>query len=387
MRFVDEANISVFSGHGGPGCVAFRREKYVPRGGPSGGDGGDGGSIRFVMDPQLETLQDFRFKRKYQAENGHPGMGSHKAGRKGEDCQIRVPRGTQIFDLESGDLLTELDEDRPEWIATRGGRGGKGNAHFKSSTHQAPRFAQPGLEGEGRNLKLELRLLAEVGIVGVPNAGKSTLISGISAARPKIADYAFTTMVPNLGVVYFGENESCVVADIPGLIEGAHAGAGLGHRFLKHIERTRLLVHLLDGSRLLDASTAPESEREEAVQKGIEHMIWDYMSLRSELGMYNEGLLHKPEMVVVNKLDLFEWEPEWTERLQKELRAQITSIRYEGPLPEEPLFISAAQGDGASPIKTFKNVLRREVFALRAQETHSQKSPQEVLESVLPYGH
>ena len=273
MRFIDEATIKIAGGHGGPGCISFRRETFEPRGGPNGGDGGAGGDVIFVADIELGTLQDFRFKRIYQAPAGMHGSGSNKAGKDGENVLIRVPVGTIFKDAESGELLADMLKDGQEWVACTGGRGGKGNAHFVTSTFQAPRFAQPGEEGTSREVRMELRLLADVGIIGFPNAGKSTLISRISAARPKIADYAFTTLTPNLGVVSMAQiagqgmasmdaHQTFVVADVPGLIEGAHRGMGLGHKFLKHIERTFLFVHLLDGSQFLEDATAESTPRE-----------------------------------------------------------------------------------------------------------------------------
>ena len=249
MRFVDEAVISVKAGKGGNGCVSFRREKFVPRGGPDGGDGGDGGSIILRADSRLLSLYDFRIMRHYEAQNGQGGMGSQRYGRKGEDLVLNLPVGTLVFEQtpEGEHMLTDLAEAGDEYLVVRGGRGGKGNEHFKSSTMRAPRFAQPGEPGEERNLRLELKILADAGIIGLPNAGKSTFISRISAARPKIAAYPFTTLTPNLGVVIdeYDPDQRMVVADIPGLIEGASEGQGLGHRFLKHVERTRFLVHIL----------------------------------------------------------------------------------------------------------------------------------------------
>ena len=294
MRFIDEVKIKIAGGHGGPGCVSFRRETFEPRGGPNGGEGGAGGSVTIQADIQLGTLQDLRFKRIYRAPNGEPGAGSNKAGRDGEDILIRVPVGTFVKDAETGETIIDLVKDKQSWVACKGGRGGKGNSHFVTSTHQAPRFAQPGEDGESIEVSLELKLIADVGIIGFPNAGKSTLISKISAARPKIADYAFTTLKPNLGVVSLSVDQSFVVADIPGLIEGAHRGMGLGHKFLKHIERTRVFVHLLDGTQLLDDATTPD---EDSIAMAIEKLIKNYLMIRQELGLFNEKLLHKPEIV------------------------------------------------------------------------------------------
>lgn len=284
MRFIDEASIRVAAGKGGPGCVSFRREKFVPRGGPDGGDGGDGGDVNFVASTQLSTLQDFRFKRVYQAQNGSGGSGANKAGKDGEDVQIRVPVGTLIKNTHTGEILVDFTEEGQSWTACHGGRGGKGNAHFVSSTFQAPKFAQSGEEGESRELTLELKLLADAAIIGFPNAGKSTLISRISAARPKIADYPFTTLVPNLGMVRYQEGKSFVVADIPGLIEGAHQGKGLGIQFLRHIERTRVLVVLLE-------ATSPDPQG-------------DFTTLMNELTSYSPSLGKKRKIVAVSKMDL-----------------------------------------------------------------------------------
>lgn len=347
MRFIDEAKIRISGGHGGPGCISFRRETFIPRGGPDGGDGGAGGNVILIASSQLSTLQDFRFKRVYQAQNGMPGSGANKAGRDGNDITLRVPVGTVIRDTETGEILFDFNSDQQEWIACQGGRGGKGNAHFVSSTFQAPKFAQPGEEGKSLQITLELKLLADVGIIGFPNAGKSTLISRISAARPKIADYPFTTLTPNLGVVEMPNHESFVVADIPGLVEGAHRGLGLGHQFLKHIERTSLFIHLLDGSKLLEDVTRPEIEsRIEGIKESIEQLIYRYQAIRNELRLFNEKLLETPEVVVLNKLDLLESDPELIEQARLTLQQQIISIRGTTPLQKEPYVISCASGKG-----------------------------------------
>jgi GTP-binding protein len=361
MRFIDEATIKVAGGHGGPGCVSFRRETFEPRGGPNGGDGGEGGDVVFVASNQLGTLQDFRFKRIYQAQAGMHGSSSNKAGKDGETIEIRVPVGTIIKDSETGEILVDMLKDGQEWVACEGGRGGKGNAHFVSSTFQAPRFAQPGEEGTFREIRMELRLLADVGIIGFPNAGKSTLISRISAARPKIADYAFTTLTPNLGVVSMPDHETFVVADVPGLIEGAHKGWGLGHKFLKHIERTFLFVHLLDGTKFLEDATAGE---EDSFDKAVDQLIERYTVIRNELGLFNEELLHKPEVVVINKLDVLESDPALVERARKALRDRIAAARGSHPAPREPFVISAVTGSGIqellfelnSQIKEYRNL-------------------------------
>ncbi|MFZ9594757.1 MAG: GTPase ObgE [Bdellovibrionia bacterium] len=346
MRFIDEAKIKVIAGHGGPGCVSFRRETFIPRGGPDGGDGGAGGDVIFMASRQLGTLQDFRFKRSYQAANGMHGSGANKAGRDGQDIIIRVPVGTLIKDAQTGEVLVDFKADAQEWLACEGGRGGKGNAHFVTSTHQAPKFAQPGEEGQSLELILELKLLADVGIIGYPNAGKSTLISRISAAKPKIADYPFTTLTPNLGVVLQGDF-SFVVADIPGLVEGAHRGVGLGHKFLKHMERTQVFIHLLDGSKLLEEATRPDLDSGSAhLDQAIDSFIQSYQSIRNELGLFKEALLHKPEIIVLNKLDLLEFDPKLVSQACQALRQKINSVRGSHPLPGEPFVISAVTGAG-----------------------------------------
>ncbi|MCS7301207.1 MAG: GTPase ObgE [Fimbriimonadales bacterium] len=283
--FIDEAIIEVEAGRGGDGCVSFRREKHVPRGGPDGGDGGDGGSVIFVADPKLSTLLDFHYQRRYKAERGAHGGGSTRRGRNGKSITLRLPVGTLIYDAETGELLADMARVGQKFVAARGGKGGRGNAHFATPTRQTPRFAEKGLPGEKRTLRLELKLLADVGIVGMPNAGKSTLISRISAAKPKIADYPFTTLVPNLGVAQY-QGQSFVVADIPGLIEGAHAGVGLGHQFLRHVERARLLLYLLDVSPF-----------------ALEPPLEAFETLRRELELYKPELAQKPALIALNKID------------------------------------------------------------------------------------
>lgn len=281
--FVDEVEIEVESGHGGAGALSFRREKFVPRGGPDGGDGGKGGDVRLVADSSLGTLLDFRNHRKFKAENGQPGQGSRKSGRSGEDAVIRVPVGTLVHDLATGQVVADLIAEGEDVIVARGGRGGRGNYRFRSSTNRAPRHTQPGGDAEGRRFKLTLKLIADVGLVGLPNAGKSTFLSVISRARPKIADYPFTTLAPNLGIVSVGEWQSMVVADIPGIVEGAHEGRGLGHRFLRHIERTRVLAVLIDAGSPEPAET--------------------YRTLIDELGRWSQTLLRKPRVLVFTKID------------------------------------------------------------------------------------
>ena len=287
MKFIDEAIITVQSGDGGRGCVSFRREKFIPRGGPDGGDGGKGGHVVFVATLRRRTLYQFRYRNILKAKNGAGGQGKKKAGKNGEDLKIEIPLGTLIFNAETGHLIKDFIKPGEAFVIAKGGRGGQGNVRFKSSTNRAPRFAQPGEPGETLTLKIELKLLADVGIIGLPNAGKSTLISVISSARPKIASYPFTTLTPNLGVVQTDKGEPFIVADIPGLISGAHKGAGLGIRFLKHIERTRILVHLIDISSI-----------------DTNHPLDVYNAINRELALYSNDLAKKPQIIVLNKLDI-----------------------------------------------------------------------------------
>jgi GTP-binding protein len=288
VKFVDQVRIKVKAGDGGNGSVAFRREKFIEKGGPSGGDGGNGGSVVFVVDPQRTTLLDFRFQQHHSARNGQHGMGSDCNGKNAEDLVLPVPVGTLVKDEATGEVLADLSEPGRRYVAAKGGRGGLGNMNFATSTRQTPRFAQPGTLGVERALVLELKLLADVGLLGFPNAGKSTLISVISHAKPRIADYPFTTLVPNLGVVPYKDDLSFVVADIPGLIEGAHEGAGLGHQFLRHVDRCRLLVHLVD------LSAGPEAR----------DPVRDFDVLNRELQKHSPELARKPQLVVATKLDL-----------------------------------------------------------------------------------
>ncbi|MCM8815954.1 MAG: GTPase ObgE [Candidatus Omnitrophica bacterium] len=285
--FVDEVKIWIKAGDGGPGCVAFRREKFVPKGGPSGGNGGQGGSIYFLAVDNMKTLRQYYYHRHFKAENGKPGEGDNRTGADGKDLVLKVPIGTVVIEIREGEkevIIADLDRNGSQVLAARGGKGGKGNASFKSSVNQAPRIATSGQPGEEKFIKLELKLIAEVGIIGCPNAGKSTLLSKISNARPKIADYPFTTINPNLGVVDLGDGRQFVAADIPGLIQGASKGAGLGFKFLRHIERTKVLLHLVD------LSFPAVAER--------------YYNVRDEIGYYNQSLLNKPEILVGNKIDL-----------------------------------------------------------------------------------
>ncbi len=289
MKFIDEAEVRVHAGDGGRGCVSFLREKYKPHGGPNGGDGGDGGDVVFAVDPGLTTLLDFKYQPLLKAGRGEHGRGKEQYGKRGADRVVRVPPGTIVRNAENGELIADLRVPHGRAIVAHGGRGGRGNMHFATPTNQAPRYAQPGTPGEELRLQLELQLMADVGLVGYPNAGKSTLISKVSAARPRIADYPFTTLVPHLGVVRFDDEGSFVLADIPGLIEGAHRGLGLGYRFLRHLSRTSLLIHLIDASGL----------------SGRDPMA-DYETINHELAAFDATLAAKPQVVVANKLDLAE---------------------------------------------------------------------------------
>lgn len=321
MKFVDEAEIDVRSGKGGDGCVSFRRERHIPRGGPDGGDGGRGGSVILRADRQLSTLLDHRYTRHYHAKNGRPGMGKDRYGAAGEDLLVLVPVGTLIYDRDSKELLCDLDRDQAELVAARGGAGGRGNIHFKSPTQRAPTKAEPGQPGEERRLRLELKLLADVGVVGFPNAGKSTLVSRISRAKPKIADYPFTTLVPTLGMVAAGDHDSFVIADVPGLIEGAHQGAGLGHRFLKHVERCRVLVHLL--------TWEPGEEPDPGA------LVKRFDSLEREMELFDPELAAKPRIIAVSKIDLAE--------VRSQLEAVIELLAPRG-IPVIP--VSSVTGEG-----------------------------------------
>jgi GTP-binding protein len=320
VKFFDEAFITVQSGDGGRGCVSFRREKFVPRGGPDGGDGGKGGDVILRSSSHRRTLYPFRFKRQFKAKNGAHGQGKQKTGRKGDDLIIEIPPGTLVIDEETNEIVKDFTQPDETHVIAEGGRGGQGNSRFKSSTHRAPRFAQPGEPGQFLKLKLELKLLADVGIIGLPNAGKSTLISVISSATPKIADYPFTTLTPTLGVVSAGWGEPFVAADIPGLIEGAHTGVGLGTRFLRHVERTRVLVHLIDASNL-----DPQDP------------LADYETINRELANYSPQLLAKPQIVTLTKMDL-----PGTKEAVKALKAAVQD--------REVLQISAATRKGVKKL-------------------------------------
>jgi GTPase len=325
--FIDTAEITVKAGNGGKGVISFRREKFVPKGGPNGGDGGDGGDVVAVATAQLSTLMDFRYKKEYAAENGAPGGGGNKTGRNGAPILLKVPVGTIIRDAVTNEVIADLDHDGQTEVIARHGIGGRGNSHFATSTNQAPRHAEPGRPGEERRITLELKLLADVGLVGFPNAGKSTLISRISAAKPKIADYPFTTLVPNLGIVYIGTGRSFVVADIPGLIEGASQGKGLGHQFLRHVERSGVLCFLVDGTG--------------------DDPLSDYQTLHKELETFGPEMLAKRRVVCITKSDAFD----------EERRAELAKLEFDGLTP---LIISAVSGENIDEL------LRRLDAELRA---------------------
>ncbi|GGC94955.1 Obg family GTPase CgtA [Vreelandella lionensis] len=324
MQFVDEASIIVEAGKGGNGCLSFRREKYVPKGGPDGGDGGHGGSVYLIGDDSLNTLIDFKFQRFYKAENGQGGMGRQMSGKAGEDLHVKVPVGTTVIDEDTLEVIADVTEIGQVVLVAEGGRRGLGNIHFKSSTNRAPRRTTPGTEGDRRNLRLEMKVMADVGLLGMPNAGKSTLIRSVSAAKPKVANYPFTTLVPNLGVVKLGMHEHFVMADVPGLIEGASDGAGLGLRFLKHLTRTRLLFHVVD------VAPFDESDPVEAAQAIIH-----------ELGQFSPALSERPRWLVLNKFDLLPEE-------EREARAQaiIDALNWDGPV----FRISAISSEGTDKL-------------------------------------
>ncbi|MBI4995507.1 MAG: GTPase ObgE [Rhodocyclales bacterium] len=321
MKFFDEAKIEVIAGDGGNGVASFRREKFIPRGGPDGGDGGRGGSIWAVADRNLNTLIDYRYTRIFRAQRGENGRGADCYGKAGEDMEMRVPVGTVFSDINTGEVVCDLDADGKRALIAKGGDGGLGNLHFKSSTNRAPRQCTPGGEGQRRDLRLELKVLADVGLLGMPNAGKSTFIRSVSAAKPKVADYPFTTLHPNLGVVRVDTNRSFVIADIPGLIEGAAEGAGLGHQFLRHLQRTHLLLHLVDIAPF-DPDVDPAREAKAII---------------GELRKYDEALYEKPRWLVINKIDLVP-EEERKARVNALVKAYGKGVRH--------FVISAVKGDG-----------------------------------------
>ncbi|MBN1958748.1 MAG: GTPase ObgE [Desulfuromonadales bacterium] len=334
MKFVDQVRIEVKAGDGGRGCVSFLREKFIPKGGPDGGDGGRGGHVYFVVDEALSTLLDYRYMHHYKAQNGAPGLGKTKHGKNGESLELRVPPGTLVYDDETGELLADLTEVGQPLLFLKGGQGGRGNARFATSTNRAPRHAQPGIPGEAKSLRLELKLLADVGLVGLPNAGKSTLISAVSAAKPKIADYPFTTLVPNLGVVRYGGFKTLVMADIPGLIAGASEGQGLGTRFLRHVERTDLFLHLVDVS---------------SMQQG--DPFDNFQLINNELSRYDDSLANKPQLVVLTKIDV------------TEVREQAESLKEHFEALGYPVFaVSAVTGEGLNELV---RVLGEELDRLR----------------------
>ena len=339
MKFVDEATIRVLAGNGGHGCLSFRREKYVERGGPDGGDGGHGGSVYLLAEPSMNTLADFRVARKFRAETGQGGAGRNKTGRSGDDLDVMIPCGTVVHDVDTGELICDLTEPGQRQKVAEGGLRGLGNTRFKSSVNRAPRKITQGTQGEGRHLSLELKVLADVGLLGMPNAGKSTLITAMSEAKPRIADYPFTTLHPNLGVVRVGRLQSFVMADIPGLIEGASEGAGLGIQFLRHLQRTGLLLHLVDIAPI-DGSDPAE------VVKAI----------ANELANFSEDLAHKPRWLVINKIDLL------TEDDRGAAREKIlASLEWDGPVFE----VSAATGEGTEALG---QAIMQELESLREPE-------------------
>ncbi len=334
MKFVDQVRIEVKAGDGGRGCVSFLREKFVPRGGPNGGDGGQGGNVYFVVDDALSTLLDYRYMHHYKAKNGAPGLGKTMHGKNGESLELRVPPGTLVYDDETDELLADLTAVGEPLLFLKGGQGGRGNARFATSTNRAPRHAQPGIPGEAKSLRLELKLLADVGLVGLPNAGKSTLISAVSAAKPKIADYPFTTLVPNLGVVPYGSFKTMVMADIPGLIAGASEGQGLGTRFLRHVERTDLFLHLVDLS---------------CMQEG--DPFDNFQMINTELSRYDDSLAGKPQLVVLTKIDITE-----VRERTAEFRDHFESLGF-------PVFaVSAVTGEG---LKQWVTAVGNELDRLR----------------------
>ncbi len=324
MGFVDEAVISVRSGDGGRGCVSFRREKYIPKGGPDGGDGGNGGDVIIRATKRLHTLTDYSLRKHFKAQNGRPGRGKDQTGKDGKDIILEVPLGTIIYDQESGELLADLIQEDQEIFVIPGGKGGKGNQHFATPTNRAPRIAQPGLPGQKRTIRLSLKYLADIGLIGLPNAGKSTLLSRLTNARPRIDSYPFTTLVPNLGVLVLDDERALTMADIPGLIDGASEGRGLGHRFLRHIERTRLLIHLID------ITYVP-----------VHDLLEDFFSLRNEMEKFDPSLMQKDQVVLINKMDICS--PE-----HRKIESIISALDEMGV---EAVPISALTGEGLDEVK------------------------------------
>ena len=330
MDFLDEVVIDVVSGDGGRGCVSFRREKFISKGGPDGGNGGEGGSIIIRATGKSFTLTDYISRRYFKAKNGEPGRGKKQSGKNGADIVLDVPIGTVIQDNDTGEILADLTHEGQEILLAQGGIGGKGNKHFASSTNRAPRMAQPGCPGQDKKLNLSLKFLADIGLIGFPNAGKSTLLSRITSATPRVDSYPFTTIFPNLGVMTFDDESFLVIADIPGLIEGAGLGRGLGHRFLKHIERTRLLLHLID------ITYEPEQD-----------ILEDYNTIRSEMRVYNPSLIDKPQMVLINKIDLHDTRRRDLDELQEAFKA----------IGVESFPVSALTGEGLAELK--KNIFKK----------------------------
>jgi len=324
MKFVDEAEITVKSGDGGAGCISFRRERFIPKGGPDGGDGGKGGNVLVKATRRLHSLYDFSSRRYFKAQNGRSGKGKNRSGKKGRNIEILVPVGTMVKDRETGELLTDLVHDNQQILLVEGGEGGKGNKHFATSTNRAPRFAQEGQKGEEKRLKLELKLIADVGIIGLPNAGKSTLLSRLSDAHPQIADYPFTTLAPNLGVLTFDDKQPLTIADIPGLVEGASNGRGLGHRFLQHIERTGFLLHMLD-----------------IYHRSSGDILKDFFIVQRELKLSHPSLIKKDQVIVLNKIDL---NPNNNKGIKETCRS-FNDLGY------ECLAISALTGEGLEELK------------------------------------
>lgn len=332
MYFLDEAVITIKSGDGGRGCVSFRREKFIPKGGPDGGDGGAGGNVFFRATVRLNSLIDFRFRQHFKAQNGEPGRGKNQTGKGGRDVVIEVPVGTLVLEQETTQVLVDLVKDDQEFLILSGGRGGKGNQHFATPTNRAPRKAQPGLPGRQIRVRLSLKYLADIGLIGLPNAGKSTILSRLTSARPKIDSYPFTTLIPNLGILRFEDEKTLTVADIPGLIEGASQGRGLGHRFLKHIERTRLLLHVMD-----------------VTYTSTRDILEDYYTVKGELERYHPSMAQRDQIILINKMDLYSKENRDIERVREALTAMgLTSFP-----------VSALTGEG---LKDLKSALARKFF-------------------------